>query len=176
MAQNKKVDKNSTEHQEEPVYGKFQFHEVPGGRMTFMYRKNPSNPIEWYTLCDDETRDLPRDVAEHINEQCRYKVHKRHLGSDGSKSYDVGRYVQRAGFYPLDFIATNQPVGDIEIAEISDLPSSMKDSLPPEAETIYRKAFNQANEHYDGERTAHQFAWTAVKKKYKKKNGEWVKK
>jgi cation transport regulator len=68
-----------------------------------------------------------------------------------------------------------------------DLPSSVKDSLPAGAQTIYRKAFNNASEQYedpenrrDGqslEETAHRVAWSAVKTTYEKNNsGKWVKK
>ena len=50
----------------------------------------------------------------------------------------------------------------------SDLPSSVRDHLPPKAQEIYMKAFNNAYEEYDNEETAFKVAWSAVKKKYKK--------
>lgn len=56
-----------------------------------------------------------------------------------------------------------------------ELPDSVKNSLPQGAQTIYRKAFNNADEQYD-EVTAHKVAWSAVKKSYKKRGDEWVKK
>ncbi|MBX4206022.1 ChaB family protein [Candidatus Microgenomates bacterium] len=68
----------------------------------------------------------------------------------------------------------------------TDLPDSVKDSLPKHAEKIYQKAFNNAWEQYkdpkerqsgkDREETAHSVAWAAVKKKYKKDTkGSWIK-
>ena len=62
----------------------------------------------------------------------------------------------------------------------AQLPDSVKDNLPQGAQTIYREAFNGAWDQYadrsDREATAHKVAWSAVKKRYEKKNGDWVKK
>lgn len=68
-----------------------------------------------------------------------------------------------------------------------DLPESVTGNLPSHAQTIYRKAYNSAWEQYDSpekrrgdssrEETAHQVAWSAVKKDYKKNDdGKWVRK
>lgn len=57
-----------------------------------------------------------------------------------------------------------------------ELPKSVKDNLPQGAQTIYRKAFNSADKQYDSDKKAHQVAWSAVKKEYKKKGDKWVKK
>ena len=68
----------------------------------------------------------------------------------------------------------------------SDLPESVKDSLPEKAQDIYRGAYNSAWENYSSpkdrkgdasrEETAHRVAWAAVKKKYRKEDGKWTKK
>lgn len=59
-----------------------------------------------------------------------------------------------------------------------DLPPSVRDHLPEHAQSIYREAFNHAWEEYadhsDREAVAHRVAWAAVKRKYRKMNGEWV--
>lgn len=67
---------------------------------------------------------------------------------------------------------------------ISDLPSSVKDNLPPHAQEIYLAAFNNAwKEYKDSEKrrddssredVAHKVAWSAVKKKYEKRDEKWV--
>lgn len=68
-----------------------------------------------------------------------------------------------------------------------DLPESVTGNLPSHAQTIYRKAYNSAWEQYDSpekrrgdssrEETAHQVAWSAVKKEYKKNDDDkWVRK
>ena len=65
----------------------------------------------------------------------------------------------------------------------SDLPDSVKNHLPAHAQDIYREAFNHAHEEYKNakdrrgdeslEEVAHKVAWSAVKKKYRKKSGKW---
>jgi len=69
---------------------------------------------------------------------------------------------------------------------IADLPESVRDALPKEAQKTYREAYNSAWEEYSDpkdrkggasrEETAHKVAWSAVKKSYEKKGDRWVKK
>jgi len=56
-----------------------------------------------------------------------------------------------------------------------DLPSSVRDHLPPHARDIYREAFNHAWVRYGGdETTSHRIAWAAVKRIYRKSGDIWV--
>ena len=60
---------------------------------------------------------------------------------------------------------------------LSDLPQGVREHLPRHAQEIYKEAFNNAWNEYEGrEETAHKVAWTAVKKSYRKdeKSGKWV--
>lgn len=68
-----------------------------------------------------------------------------------------------------------------------DLPTQIKDTLPPHAQDIYKEAFNSAWDEYrdkesrrgdkSREQVAHQVAWAAVKKKYEKVGGSgWQRK
>ena len=58
-----------------------------------------------------------------------------------------------------------------------DLPKSITDHLPEQAQTIFRKVFNHAYEEYGTEEQAFKVAWAAVKKEYEKNDqGAWVKK
>ncbi|MDZ7663033.1 ChaB family protein [Thiohalophilus sp.] len=63
---------------------------------------------------------------------------------------------------------------------IVQLPDSVRNHLPTEAQQIYKEAFNHAWEEYaereDREATAHKVAWAAVKKKYRKIGEKWVEK
>lgn len=68
----------------------------------------------------------------------------------------------------------------------SELPDSVKDNLPKHAQEIYKEAYNSAWDEYKDpddrrgdasrEETAHKVTWAAVKNKYGKKDGKWVKK
>ena len=60
-------------------------------------------------------------------------------------------------------------------ADNDDLPPSVRASLPPHAQDIYREAFNHAWERYGGdEGVAFRVAWAAVKRTYEKRGGRWV--
>ncbi len=66
------------------------------------------------------------------------------------------------------------------------LPDRVKENLPQGAQTIYRKAYNNAEKQYKDpekrrgkaslEEVSNKVAWSAVKKEYKKKGDKWVKK
>jgi cation transport regulator len=61
----------------------------------------------------------------------------------------------------------------------SELPDQVKDNVPPHAQDIYKEAFNNAIDQYDGdEERAHATAWSAVKQKYEKDedSGRWKRK
>jgi cation transport regulator len=61
----------------------------------------------------------------------------------------------------------------------SELPDSVKNNVPAHAQDIYKEAFNNAIDQYDGdEERAHRVAWAAVKDKYKKdqSSGKWKRK
>lgn len=58
-----------------------------------------------------------------------------------------------------------------------DLPPSVATHLPEHAQTIFRKAFNNAHEQYGNDEQAFKVAWAAVKHEYEKNaEGKWVKK
>lgn len=68
----------------------------------------------------------------------------------------------------------------------TDLPKRVKDNLPRGAQTIFRKAFNNAEKQYKDPskrrvkasltEVCNKVAWAAVKKEYTKKKGKWTKK
>jgi cation transport regulator len=72
--------------------------------------------------------------------------------------------------------------------QLSSRTKKQIDSLPEHAQHIYKKAHSSALEQYQStekrrggkkqsaEEVAHKAAWAAVKKEYKKKGNEWVKK
>ena len=65
-------------------------------------------------------------------------------------------------------------IGDnMPYSNISDLPKQVK-GLPLKAKKIFLKAFNTAYARTRDEELAFKIAWSAVKKKYKKKGDKWV--
>ena len=70
---------------------------------------------------------------------------------------------------------------------LTDLPESVKNSLPKHGQETYKEAYNSAWDQYkkpsdrqgdsSREETAHKVAWAAVKNSYKKNDkGNWVEK
>jgi cation transport regulator len=55
------------------------------------------------------------------------------------------------------------------------LPPPVRGHLPAHAQSIFREAFNRAYERHPGDETiAFRVAWSAVKRRYEKVDGEWV--
>lgn len=61
-------------------------------------------------------------------------------------------------------------------SSIQQLPKTVQESLPEDAQEIYKRAFNGAFDQYGEEQTAHKVAWSAVKKSYRDAGERWVKK
>ena len=58
-----------------------------------------------------------------------------------------------------------------------DLPASVRTHLPQGAQDIFRAAFNHAFARgYADEASAFRIAWAAVKRRYEKVDGAWVRK
>jgi cation transport regulator len=61
-----------------------------------------------------------------------------------------------------------------------DLPPAIRRHLPPHAQDIFREAFNHAWQSYGArepwrrEEIAHRVAWSAVKRRYRKRGADWV--
>jgi hypothetical protein len=89
------------------VRGKFIFHEVPGGSMTFPFRKFPGDPIRKYTFVDGEIYKIPLSVAKHLNENGSYQVHAYKSDKNGKPAVGVGKTIDRFSFHSLDFIDTS---------------------------------------------------------------------
>lgn len=57
-----------------------------------------------------------------------------------------------------------------------DLPERVRYSLPQGAQSIFREAFNHAVKQYGEDQLSFKVAWAAVKRKYEKRAGKWVRK
>lgn len=80
----------------------------------------------------------------------------------------------------LEMTATSETEVDMPYARNLDLPAPICAHLPQEAQDIYREAFNHAWKQYAKreperiEEIAHRVAWSAVKRRYRKSDGDWV--
>lgn len=60
-------------------------------------------------------------------------------------------------------------------ANNDELPASVRHHLPPHAQDIFREAFNHAyGQHAGDDSRAFRIAWAAVKRRYMKIDGQWM--
>ena len=59
--------KNQRDRDREIVRGIFKFDEVPGGTMSFVYKKYREDPVERYSFVDGCAYSIPLGVAKHLN-------------------------------------------------------------------------------------------------------------
>lgn len=104
----KEAKKQSLKYQRdkdrEMVRGKFMFYEVPGGEVTFPFRKYKEDQIETYTFRDGEIYTIPLGVAKHLANDCWYPVHHFQQDENGKPHVKIGQKVHRMGFQSLEFV------------------------------------------------------------------------
>jgi len=105
----------------QPVKGIFRFYEVPGGSMSFNYKKYHGDPVERYDMVDGEVYTIPLGVAKHLNNNGSYPVHKHAQDESGKVSMRIGQKVNRFGFQSLEFM------------DIDDLPNNADQIVTVEA-------------------------------------------
>lgn len=106
----------------EIVRGIFRFYEVPGGSLSFNYRKYKEDEVERFDLIDGMTYSIPLGVAKHLNSSGSYPVHAYQMDESGRPSVHVGKRIRRYGFQSLEFI---------DIEELSDVGSQEMTASTP---------------------------------------------
>lgn len=109
----------------EKVRGIFRFHEVPGGTMSFCFKKYKGDPVERFDMIDGMTYSIPLGVAKHLNTNVWYPVHAYTLNEGGAAAINIGRKVRRCSFQSLEFVDTDDlPMGNF-IEEVTLPPLSI---------------------------------------------------
>lgn len=96
----------------EMVRGKFIFHEVPGGSMSFVFKAYREDPIERFDMMDGEIYSIPLGVARHLNKNLSYPVHAYAVDDAGKSVMKIGQKVRRCSFQSLEFIDTEDLTPD----------------------------------------------------------------
>jgi len=91
------------ERDAELVTGKFTFLEVPGGILSFDYRKYKGDSLITYHLLDGQIRTIPRGVAKHLASSGSYPIHEYQTDETGRPVVRVGRMKKRYNFESLEF-------------------------------------------------------------------------
>lgn len=86
------------------VKGIFKNIESPGCSHTFSFKNRKGEPIRTYTMEDGQEYEVPLSVAEHLNKNCSYPVHRYLLDAQGMPAHKaIERMVHRFAFQPLGF-------------------------------------------------------------------------
>jgi hypothetical protein len=88
----------------EIVKGIFRFYEVPGGSLSFYFRKYKEDNVERFDMIDGMTYSVPLGVAKHLNTSGSYPVHAYQTDERGIPHMHIGKRVRRYGFQSLEFI------------------------------------------------------------------------
>jgi len=91
------------ERDNELVKGKFTFEEVPGGTLTFSFRKYKLDAVKNYSLKDGNVFTLPRCVAKHLVTSGKIPIHEYAVDENGKSFARVVRYKRRYHFESLEF-------------------------------------------------------------------------
>ncbi len=95
----KQLEKDYLEDQK-MVKGVFNFKEVPGGRMGFVYKKYKQEQVKKYDMIDGQVYTIPLGVAKHLNRNGWYPVHEYKMDENDKSVVRVGQRVNRFGFQP----------------------------------------------------------------------------
>lgn len=101
---NKESLKYQRDKDRQMVKGIFRNYEVPGGSLSFNFRKYKGDPIEKFTMVDGGVYTVPLGVAKHLNSNVNYPVHRYAQDDTGNVSMRVGQKVNRCGFQSLEFM------------------------------------------------------------------------
>lgn len=91
----------------EMVRGIFRFFEVPGGNMSFNFKKYKEDQTETFSLNDGEIYTIPRGVARHLSNNCAYPEHAYKMDEGGKNVAMISKMKRRCSFEPLDFMDMN---------------------------------------------------------------------
>ena len=122
---NKKI-KESLKYQRDKdrqmVKGIFHFYEVPGGSMSFNFRKYKEDPVERFDMVDGQVYTIPLGVAKHLNNNGNYPIHRYAKDDSGSVSMKIGQRVNRFGFQSLEFMdIADMPNDSSEIVTVEEV-------------------------------------------------------
>ena len=122
------VDSKSTanlkfqrDKEREPVRGKFHFHEVPGGSMEFMFKKFKGDPLEKFSMVDQQIYTIPLGVAKHLNSNCWYPSYNYKNDENGRPVVTMSEKIRRCSFQSLEFV---------DIEDVVSAESSIHDKFP----------------------------------------------
>lgn len=116
------------------VRGIFRYHEVPGGRMRFPYKKYKNDEAKTYDMIDGQVYEIPYGVATHLNTNCWYPEYEHIPGfSQGGQTVQggynqmsgqgmrIGKKVRRTSFQSLEFTDVSELQPEQQILTVTHI-------------------------------------------------------
>jgi len=100
---NKELIEKMRKRDSRMVRGRFVFHEVPGGKLTFPFKQYPGDPVKQYEFTDGDIVTIPLGVANHLNTNVCVPQHQWLTDENGRPRQRLTGTTRRASFQPLDF-------------------------------------------------------------------------
>lgn len=85
------------------VKGIFRCFDPMGGCMIFSFKKYAHDPVRKYEMNDGHMYTVPRMVAKHLNQNCKYPVHDHMVDENGRQIPHIGKWQKRCSFESLEF-------------------------------------------------------------------------
>lgn len=110
MAKQLKIERDKDRQM---VKGVFKDYEVPGGCLEFCFKKYAEDPLEKYTMHDNQVYTIPLGVAKHLNGNTWYPIHEFTRDENGNPSQKISQKIRRFGFQSLEFMDIDNLEGNI---------------------------------------------------------------
>lgn len=88
----------------QPVRGKFIYHELPGGKLEFVYKKYYGEPVQIHRLTDGEVYTIPLGVYKHLNTECAVPAYDFKPDENGRPVTKMVQRIRRCSFQSLEFL------------------------------------------------------------------------
>ena len=106
------------------VKGIFKYYEVPGGSVSFSFKKYKGDAMMRYDMVDGSVHTIPLAVAKHLNSNTWYPIHGYTTDEAGKPLQSVSQKVNRMAFQSLEFMDIDDYSTGKEIISVNSMLSA----------------------------------------------------
>ena len=103
------------------VKGVFKYYEVPGGSVSFSFKKYAGDELTRYDMVDGQVYTIPLGVAKHLNTNPKYPIHGYTTDENGKPLQSIKQHVSRMAFQSLEFMDADDCGTSKEIIHVSNM-------------------------------------------------------
>jgi hypothetical protein len=94
---------------------------VPGGQVSFSFKKYKGDPTTRYDLTDGSIYTIPLGVAKHLNTNTFYPIHGYSTDENGKPIQIIQQKVNRMAFQSLEFMDVDDMNPGKQIIQVNGL-------------------------------------------------------